>query len=740
MNLNFKKLTLAALCLAATAQAAQTPDFYQHLGDMVLRAEESIAPKSQPQRRQAAQLVNALPKVEQQPEQLDLTVKMPTRAEQLKLWFSVLDQTDGLTILAKINTEKHHVIDFNVAEKLNLLSGTTSDKQHSLLTTLPTITVAGHTAAAEQLMLMGQEQQNQEVVRYFAAHPEELLATQRALRKIDAGMGLYLNFLQQKDDAHKAVFDQFYFQNIPGSAYLNKTTIPLAISEGFKHCARFIANTPPGSGFAALATGVESYVDATGQPVAYQAKVYGIDMPINLAKDLINTQIQVHSLATSGKDLWADNMNFIGSFASMSPLEMIKKYFQLIKNSSLATIGDNAGLYKNVMPNWLAWSFAITGRAFADYMYIYSLQRTYQEVQIENTIFDNMQIHLMGVAKIVEGFVELQAVAQKAQSTTLLNFVAEIEYLLAQADDGSDVGSLISNFLTKTFDGEPSYWSNRARILATHTLMQENRAAFVPALRAAGMVDALQAAAQLYLNHQNSTNHYCFIEFVDAPEPTVQLNNFWNPLMNAEQAVCNTVHLGSGGDRNMLLTGPNGSGKSVNMKGIALNIVFAQAFGIAAADRAVMTPFTVIETYLNEQEDLQQGLSTFMAEAKKLNDICKRIANLQLDQRAFVLMDEMLKGTVEDAGADEVYKAGKLLATSEKSIVLMATHFEKPTALEVDTNGGFVNYHVQLIEAVEPPASEFIRTFKLVRGANLWWFHDAAKRSRFISWLTALNQ
>lgn len=39
----------------------------------------------------------------------------------------------------------------------------------------------------------------------------------------------------------------------------------------------------------------------------------------------------------------------------------------------------------------------------------------------------------------------------------------------------------------------------------------------------------------------------------------------------------------------------------------------------------------------------------------------------------------------------------------------------------------------------EHQEGDFTRTFKLVRGANLWWFHDATKRTRFINWLINLN-
>lgn len=354
----------------------------------------------------------------------------------------------------------------------------------------------------------------------------------------------------------------------------------------------------------------------------------------------------------------------------------------------------------------------------------------------DNSLMENLQVRLMGIARIAEGLVILNKVAQRSELASMQELVSDIEDLLEHRHGSSDLGTLINNLLTDTFKGSPSWASNRPRILATYTLMQENKVEFVPALRAAGMMDALQAAAQMYLQHQNTPAHYCFVEFVEDEHPTVQLKNFWNPLMPAKKAVCNSVHLGKGGDRNMMLTGPNGSGKSVNMKGIALNVVLAQVFGIAAADKAVLTPFTMIEIYLNEQEDLQQGLSTFMAEAKKLDDICRRLARLKKGERTFFLIDEPLKGSVEETGAQKIYDACLAIAKIPRVITIMTTHFEKPTNIADETNGAFGNYHVGL-EETSP--GTFVRTFKLIRGANLWWFKDPEKRSRFVNWLTHLG-
>ena len=754
-----KNTLLLATTMLCTAHAETTaPTFYQKLGEMVLSAEQALVATSS---TKPNMYFNAQAK--KQEDKPNLTVVVDSRIEQLQTFFVLLDQVQPLD-------PQKRVFNNDVVEKLNLVSGTASDKKHSILDNLPLQSIVGTTSAAEILALCNNTESNQEIVRYFAQNPAELHKAQKALQKIEAGMGMYLTFFKELSEAEQKTFARVFFGEFSQKIGLsNKSVVALSGLRGFQRSWNAIGFTP-------FLTIIKHFIMNNGWYLASKVIKFAATKDAKfaqenpLAKFLPDLDYKWDVLWQSVKDGFMSNIighcftEYVSDVSSerkqrdlLELLAEAQRTGKYPKNKFVFSYENADDTYTNFDYNKRYWSIkdnirwagnSKTSQAYiglsyliADFIHGYCAYSAMQNIQFDNTILNNLQIRLMGVAKIAEGLTELTTLAQEANLASLTLLVRDIEQLLAHTQGSSDLGYLVSHLLSSTFKGtDPSYWSNRPRILATYTLLNENKTAFVPALRAAGMVDALQAAAQLYLDHQEQSARYSFVTFVNDARPTVQLTNFWNPLMKADQAVCNTVHLGKGGDKNMLLTGPNGSGKSVNMKAIALNIILAQAFGIAAADQAILTPFSMIETYLNEQEDLQQGLSTFMTEAKKLDDICRKIRSLKPGEKIFVLMDEMLKGTVEEAGAQKVYAAGLELAQQDNAICIMATHFLKPTDLEHDTNHAFVNYHVELLE---PELGQFIRTFKLVPHANLWWFGkndtDAAKRGRFIRWLTSLN-
>lgn len=343
----------------------------------------------------------------------------------------------------------------------------------------------------------------------------------------------------------------------------------------------------------------------------------------------------------------------------------------------------------------------------------------------------------------------------KAQLLVITHFIEQIQKLKMYCDSTADLPTKFSGYQpivdflatqdaqllqlfalleSGTFHNQSSYFLDSARILVAYKLMEQCKELFIPVLAALGELDALCAAATLYNSAQTHTNRSCFVEFSDTTLPTIQLHNFWNPLMDPQEAVANTVNLGQSGDANMVITGPNGSGKSVFMKSVALNLILAQAFGIAAADAATLSVFDTFHIYLNIQENLELSLSTFMAEKKKMDEICKQVAEQPAGKKSFTLIDEGLKGTVEQSGGPHIYQAGIAMSNTPGNICLLATHFRKPTDLEQDTHGAFANYHLELLE---PQENNFVRKFTLVKGKSDWWFADDAKRERFIAWLTS---
>jgi DNA mismatch repair protein MutS len=366
--------------------------------------------------------------------------------------------------------------------------------------------------------------------------------------------------------------------------------------------------------------------------------------------------------------------------------------------------------------------------ALYDALSVYQIYKTIGDLKVDHAIFTNMQTRLIGVARIVRGLHTLQELLQKYP--TLQETVPSFKKITELFETGGEVGKLVQLLQTNTFAGEPSFFSNGVHILVAYKLMNEYKDSLSPALEAAGEFDAYTTLATCMSSPERGV--YCYAQFIDNARPVIQLDGFWNPLMAPAKAVLNSVYFDQGHDKNMLLTGPNGSGKSTNMEAVCYNVLLMEVFGIAAARSACITPFDHINVYLAVQENIQEGQSTFMAEAQLLNKICAAVVASKPTERSFTIVDEGLRGTVAQEAEVRLTQAIETLVSVPQDLCIFATHLEQPTKLEAKLGGAISNYYVGL---EEPTPGTFIRTFKMMRGVNSWWFADAEKRKRFIDWL-----
>ena len=168
------------------------------------------------------------------------------------------------------------------------------------------------------------------------------------------------------------------------------------------------------------------------------------------------------------------------------------------------------------------------------------------------------------------------------------------------------------------------------------------------------------------------------------------------------------------------------------MKAIVYQIIFAQSWGIVPAGDAQMGFFTGVRTALNPQEDIQRKLSTFMAQKLRMEEIASFIKSATADDNFFVAIDEPFRGTVEYESQKRVYAFACDIAFNKQTTLVMATHFEKPTQLEVEFPSSYINYQCEFMKTAD---NKLQRTYKLLPGAALWWFHDDAMRSLYIDCL-----
>ena len=312
-----------------------------------------------------------------------------------------------------------------------------------------------------------------------------------------------------------------------------------------------------------------------------------------------------------------------------------------------------------------------------------------------------LQKKLMAVAHYIRAlstfrdlFVSNPLLKEKLQAIKNIDLV--LNDIPAQSPDFKE---LLENLQTDTFMGEPSLLSFAGRILATFKLMHEQKDHLSAAFMALAEVDAFMAIARLYNEQSTTTNGWCFAEFIENGQgPSVELEDFWNPFLDAEKAVANSLAFGAHGNpRTFIITGPNEGGKStIMMKGVPLCIILAQSFGIAPAKKMRLTPFYKVITYLNITDDLAAGNSHFKAGVVRAQKLLEMANSLQDHHYGFISADEVFNGTTYREGQAAAYSLIEYLGKHPKILCTTATHFPLITSLEEKNSSLFKNYKVSI--------------------------------------------
>lgn len=126
---------------------------------------------------------------------------------------------------------------------------------------------------------------------------------------------------------------------------------------------------------------------------------------------------------------------------------------------------------------------------------------------------------------------------------------------------------------------------------------------------------------------------------------TLRASGLGHPLLAPESRVGNDVTVGPGGTF-LLVTGSNMSGKSTLLRAIGVNIMLAQA-GAPVCAREMRLPPTALATSMRVQDSLEQGVSYFMAELRRLKLVVDEMRRVAAEGRRtpLFLLDEILSGT-----------------------------------------------------------------------------------------------
>lgn len=125
-----------------------------------------------------------------------------------------------------------------------------------------------------------------------------------------------------------------------------------------------------------------------------------------------------------------------------------------------------------------------------------------------------------------------------------------------------------------------------------------------------------------------------------------------------------------------LLTGPNMAGKSTFLRQNAIIAVMAQMGSFVPCSSAHIGVIDKIFSRVGASDDLARGRSTFMVEMVETASILN-----QADERSFVILDEIGRGTATFDGLSIAWAVVEHLHEVNKCRALFATHYHELTAL-----------------------------------------------------------
>jgi hypothetical protein len=422
---------------------------------------------------------------------------------------------------------------------------------------------------------------------------------------------------------------------------------------------------------------------------------------------------------------------YIGARGYDRILEKIKLPFFELKNvliSSSRTVDiTTTAISASIMLAYTLW---------CDWRLYRQAQDVYKQLIFLHTVANALQRRLVNVAAFIHKAKRLYHIINNDSVLSDSRVAVMMRDILDSEKISKTLSHLFVLLQKPTFKKPADIFYSRGCVLFAHKKLQEVKQELVPLLQAIAELDAYYSIAILFKKYETTNTPFCFASFVDREKPLLDCTACWLPVLSDDQVVTNDVSLGTDTQHptKLIITGPNGCGKSTYLKMLGQIAVLAQSWGIVPAARARMTPLQGMRSCLASYEDISSGLSTFMAEDKRMLEVQNFVDSCALNKKVMIVIDEPWRGTVDAASAHYIYRFGQHIAPLENCITCIATHVQKPIELADETQGIFTNVHV----AIDEDDHGFVRTFTLQPGPALWWFNDIDRRTRFIEWLKTM--
>nr|WP_315224841.1 DNA mismatch repair protein [uncultured Flavobacterium sp.] len=343
-------------------------------------------------------------------------------------------------------------------------------------------------------------------------------------------------------------------------------------------------------------------------------------------------------------------------------------YWKSFRNSSLSKVLIISSIVLPTLFLGLLVGYFITSKAvllsYLTYVFIANMMvmgKAFKQIQLEIAKADNIDKIIKQYGLLIEKIenetfqskklVELQnqLIFKNQKASTHLKQLSE---LFSRMDT-------INNFVTAiVFNGTFLF---NLHVLKALLKWKENYADELEKwVNIIGEVESLNSFANLGYNNPD------FVFPKINSDYKIGFSNLSHPLLNPATRVGNDTHFYP--ESFMILTGSNMSGKSTFLRSLGINMVLGGIGSVVCASEANMHPLPVLVS-MRLSDSLADSESYFFAEIKRL----KQIMDALQDQPAFVLLDEILRGTNSDDkrnGTIEVVK--KIIA--KKAIGAIATH------------------------------------------------------------------
>jgi DNA mismatch repair ATPase MutS len=183
------------------------------------------------------------------------------------------------------------------------------------------------------------------------------------------------------------------------------------------------------------------------------------------------------------------------------------------------------------------------------------------------------------------------------------------------------------------------YW-----IILTERWKRRNRNHIQSWIRAISEFEVLNSLSGFAYSNPD----FVFPEIKEEPY-SINFEMLGHPLIKRESRSCNYFKLQECGQIAMI-TGSNMAGKSTFLRTVGVNLILA-LMGAPCCAKSGQVSHMKIFTSMRTQDNLEEGISSFYAELKRVEQL---LALIKSGQPIFFMLDEMFKGT----NSEDRYKGG----------------------------------------------------------------------------------